>query len=304
MKFLLFFLKAIFIFLLSFLFLMIIPHFHPEKEIFVPSNCPVEVRISKFAGVAYPFLNFLVNPTKIRFGVYKIKKNASYLSVLKTIYSNKQVFLPFKIREGSSSVEILEHINEDQNFRGKIVTELKDGVVIPNTYHFAYGTIRSVAIKHILDQSEVKRKLIWRESAFKDQNEWITMASILEKEGISYEDKQRIAGVILNRIKKKMRLEMCSTAIYVKTNGKYDKGLTWKEICSRKFTSESDLNANYKSAYNTYANRGLPPGPICNPGVESLKAALNAEIHEYYYYRLINGKHVFSKTFDEHKSLM
>ena len=159
-------------------------------------------------------------------------------------------------------------------------------------------------LKEVYKSQKENRELI-NYGIFKDEQEWIIFASILEKEGISYEDKQKIAGVILNRMKKKMRLEIDATAIYIKTNGKYDKKLRWNEIQSGKFDLDDSETISYKSPYNTYRNKGLPPGPICNPSIESLSAALNPEKHKYLYYRVIEGnKHVFSENFEQHKSLV
>lgn len=305
MRFFSVFTKAILFFLFSFIVFLFIPHPHNETEIFISPNLLGPERLSSFSKVVYSFPGLLVNPSKIRFGVYKIKKNCNYLSVFRTIHYNRQVSLPFRIREGMSMAQIRQKMLESENFRGAFPEDVPEGMIMPDTYCFAYGTSRALAVRHMLEKSELKRSRIWKENdLFADKNEWITFASLLEKEGLCYEDKQRIAGVILNRIKKKIRLEIDATAIYAKTEGRYDKGLSWDEICSRTFALDEGVTISYKSPYNTYANKGLPPGPICSPGQESLIAALDPERHNYYYYRLIDGKHVFSKEFEAHKTLM
>lgn len=413
--------KIILLFSSLFVLSLFIPHPHNEMEIFISPNTPYQERLSSFSKVAYTLPRLLINPTKIKFGVYKIKKNCSYMSIFRIISYNKQSFLPFKIKNGMSLIQIKEEMLQNQNFRGKFPENMSEGMIIPDTYHFAYGIQRSKAIQYMLQRSKAKRDKLWKEyqkknnqlkietiewqkenieakeelkrsaemrekdvgisngarrsaetgsewggvangvkqsaeknkgnggttnrargnvemrekdvgvslhkdtnnklkevyksqkenielinyGIFKDEQEWIIFASILEKEGISYEDKQKIAGVILNRMKKKMRLEIDATAIYIKTNGKYDKKLRWNEIQSGKFDLDDSETISYKSPYNTYRNKGLPPGPICNPSIESLSAALNPEKHKYLYYRVIEGnKHVFSENFEQHKSLV
>ena len=297
-------------------------------------------KLSIFSKVAYRFPGLLINPAKIKFGVYRIKKNCNYISVFKVISYNKQASLPFKIKNGMSSIQIKEEMLQNQNFRGKFPESISEGAIIPDTYHFAYGIQRSKAIQYMLQKSKARRDKLWKEyrqrseaksgdkelraschpregqdkeqidasyqpQIFKDEQEWIIFASILEKEGISYEDKRKIAGVILNRMKKKMRLEIDATAIYIKTSGRYNKKLRWNEIQSGKFELDDGETISYRSPYNTYRNKGLPPGPICNPSIESLSAALNPEKHDYLYYRVIDAnKHVFSEDFEKHKSVM
>jgi cell division protein YceG involved in septum cleavage len=130
------------------------------------------------------------------------------------------------------------------------------------------------------------------------KREWIIIASILEKEGVDLEDKRKIASVILNRLKKKMRLQIDACLIYAKTSGKYNDKIKWNEIQKKKFNNGVD----YNSRYNTYTFVGLPPGPITNPGAESLVAAASPAQTNFFFYRVVNGKHVFYENFAAHRS--
>ena len=119
-------------------------------------------------------------------------------------------------------------------------------------------------------------------------HEIVTLASIIEKEGSS--DLDKISSVFHNRLKSSefSYLESCATVIYVTKQPK-DR-LSYTDI-------------NVESPYNTYLNKGLPPGPIASPGEKALKAAVNPADTDYYYFSATEGgKNTFSKTYDEHLS--
>lgn len=125
--------------------------------------------------------------------------------------------------------------------------------------------------------------------------EGVTLASIVQKEAIVDKEKATIAGVFLNRIAAGMRLETDPTVQYAL--GYSEKQKTWWKVP----LSYDDLNVN--SPYNTYQINGLPPTPICNPGIEALRAVANPEQHGYYYFRAAcdnSGLHLFATTLDEH----
>lgn len=120
-------------------------------------------------------------------------------------------------------------------------------------------------------------------------NQVITIASLIEKEAANDEERPRIAGVIYNRIKKGMPLQIDAAVIYAVNRGEKSTSKIYKR----------DLAFN--SPYNTYLKKGLPPGPIASPGKPSIMAALYPESHDYLYYVLGDkGGHVFSKTYGEH----
>ncbi len=116
--------------------------------------------------------------------------------------------------------------------------------------------------------------------------ELVTIASLIEEEAKLDGDRSLIAGVIYNRLEKEMKLQLCASVLYV-MNVK-------KERLSLKDTK-------IDSPYNTYQNPGLPPGPISNPGLKSLQAALNPEKSDYlFYFALSDGTTYYSKTYNEH----
>ena len=121
--------------------------------------------------------------------------------------------------------------------------------------------------------------------------EVVTRASIVEREAKVDEERPIIAGVINNRLKADMPLQMCPTVLYPLTNGMYDKSQILYE----------DLELD--SPYNTYKNAGLPVGPICNPGIACINAVLYPQEHNYLYYHVGDeeaGTHIFTEDYEEH----
>ena len=114
----------------------------------------------------------------------------------------------------------------------------------------------------------------------------ITLASMVEKETGAPEERPIIARVFLNRLNRNMRLESDPTVIYGITD--FNGNITKKDLKAR-------------TPYNTYVIKGLPPGPIANPGLAAIKAVLNPAEGDYYYFvSKNNGTHHFSKTLREH----
>jgi len=122
------------------------------------------------------------------------------------------------------------------------------------------------------------------------------LASIVEKETGMADERERVAGVFINRLRKGMPLQTDPTVIYAITMGKMkDDG---KGPLGRRLLRK-DLE--FKSPYNTYKNAGLPPGPIANPGYAALKATLNPEEHDYIFFVADGtGGHAFAKDLAGH----
>lgn len=117
----------------------------------------------------------------------------------------------------------------------------------------------------------------------------LTIASLIEREAYNDEERAAISGVIYNRLKVDMPLQIDATVIYGKGEG--------KEHMTRVLYKDLEID----NPFNTYKNSGLLPGPIASPGKNSIYAALYREDHDYFYYVLGDNGHVFSRTFDEHK---
>jgi len=163
------------------------------------------------------------------------------------------------------------------------VTNL-EGYLFPDTYEIDYPITPEKIIKMALANFEIKVFSKIQQDNFK---EVLIMASLLEKEVRSYEDKQIVAGILWKRIKEEWPLQVDSTINYAL--GDFGAKLSLDDL-------------QFESAYNTYRNKGLPPTPICNPGLESIQAAIDYTESPYWYYLSTkNGTTIFSKTFEQHK---
>jgi len=121
-----------------------------------------------------------------------------------------------------------------------------------------------------------------------NRHQILTLASIIQKEAGNLEEMPLIAAVFHNRLQRKMRLASDPTTIYG-LGEKFDGNLRRRDLKD-------------SSPYNTYRFKGLPPGPICNPGSDAIQAALNPAVSDYLFFvSRNNGSHQFSKTYTEHK---
>ncbi len=169
------------------------------------------------------------------------------------------------------------------------------GFLYPETYAIGEEMSADDIVTVMLDEfdkkftSDMKDKM---KAIGKTMFEVVTEASIIERETMVDSERAMVAGVIKNRLKKGMRLQIDPTFLYPITKGLYD---------IEKSTYE---HTQYDSPYNTYRISGLPAGPIANPGLPSLEAALNPVEHDFYYYHTDtdknDGSHIFTKTYKEH----
>ncbi len=163
---------------------------------------------------------------------------------------------------------------------------------IPNTYEFFWNT----SAKQLFNRMESEYNKFWNKNrmALADSigmspSEVMTLASIVEKETNKNDEKARIAGVYLNRLKSGWRLQADPTLKFAMRNFGLRRILT--------------AHLEYDSPYNTYLHTGIPPGPICLPSIKSIDAVLNAEKHNYFFFCAkadLSGYHEFSKTSAEH----
>lgn len=163
------------------------------------------------------------------------------------------------------------------------------GFLYPETYLFVEGESAEKIIGTMLAQFDKIYTEEWR-SRVQERgitvSEWVTMASIVEKEAVVSEDRPIIAGVFYNRLADGMNLQSCATVQYALGEV--------KPVLSNEDTQ-------IDSPYNTYLNPGLPPGPIASPGYESLYAALYPTDTNYLFFvAKPNGAHIFTETYEEH----
>jgi UPF0755 protein len=165
-----------------------------------------------------------------------------------------------------------------------------EGYLFPDTYRiFNNASLDSIVIK-MLDNFDKKLTSEMREdikAQGKTIYEIVTMASLIEKEVRGYGDMRIVSGIFWDRIKNRQALESCATLAYVLGENK------------KQYTLE---DTKIDSPYNSYKNLGLMPGPISNPGINAIKAAIYPEYTDYNFFLTASetGETIFSKTFDEH----
>ena len=172
-----------------------------------------------------------------------------------------------------------------------------EGLLFPDTYNFVLGetTARIIQSMHerFLEKSAIDTDRTYSVPGYKITGyKALILASIIEKESRLDDERPLVASVFYNRLKSpeayQRRLESCATVRYALN--KKTGIVTYKDL-------KTD------SPYNTYIRIGLPPGPICNPGIKSMQAALNPAVSKYRYFVLYaNGEHTFSGTLDEHNN--
>lgn len=252
---------------------------------------------------------------KIAAGSYELTTDYDYRALVKKMnqYSGAAVTVEVMFPEGFTMQQIFARLEENKvasvedlmeaaknfsyNYSFLNPAELGDanrleGYLFPDTYEFYAYMEPSAAINKFLDNygrrvtDEMEAQAANRG---RTMDEIIIIASLIEKEAGSNEERGKIASVIYNRLNAGMPLQIDATINYI--TGK-------NEI--------SDGDLEIEDAYNTYVNRGLPPGPISNPGLESIKAALNPENTGYYYYALDTATmtHKFSRTYAEHEAFV
>ena len=164
------------------------------------------------------------------------------------------------------------------------------GFLFPETYEFYTDATAEDVINKMLSKFEEEYKKTG--GSYEDISTIITKASMVEREAKLDSERNMIAGVLENRLDIDMILQIDATVVYAMSDGMYD--------VERVLFKDLEID----SKYNTYKYKGLPVGPICNPGIESIKAVLKPAEHEYLYYRTTeagDGSHRFSKTIEEHE---
>ena len=244
--------------------------------------------------------------SRYKAGTYTLSPSMDFQEIADIIVSGKVTTVNFTIPEGytiyqtasaiaakglgdyDTLVSLIEagdyeydFLKDAQNNKNKL-----EGYLFPNTYTVDEGMNEEQIIKVMLDQFEKQPYKVYAESGSSySLNDIIIVASIIERECKVDEERPLVASVIYNRLAKGMPLQMCSTVQYVL--GKQKEVLTYADT-------------RIESPYNTYTNTGLPPGPICSPGLAAIKAALNPADTDYLYFVLsekLDGTSNFSSDY-------
>jgi len=242
------------------------------------------------------FVYLSLSEKKIKAGEYQFYKNNIFQQIAK-IRNGDVYFRKITIPEGLNTKEIInilkntEGIILEKNFN---LEEIEEGSLFPSTYFYTYGTNFNIIINRMRKEMILVLEDAWvnrdKNLFLKNINEALILASLIEKETSLNAEKTTIAGVFLNRLKLNMKLQSDPTVIYGIEND-----LNIKKIK----LSKKDLD--YDSNFNTYVYKGLPEGPICNPGKEAILAATKPDNNNYLYF-VANGQggHNFSDNLEKH----
>jgi UPF0755 protein len=262
---------------------------------------------------------------KIQAGKYELSPNMSIQEITRKIVEGeiKEAYQKLVIPEGFTNTKIIGRVKEldltlgeefekivncrcqtgvdcdCMNFRNKysFLTNLPDGIdlegyLFPDTYYVYPEDDAVKLVAKFINNFEEKVSLEMLQSIKKQDktlHQILTMASIVEKEVRSDTDKKIVAGIFWNRVNDEYFLQSCATLAYVLGEDK------------KQYTIE---DTKIDSSYNTYQNIGLPPGPVSNPGIKSIKATISPEKSDYYFFLsdFTTGETIFSKTLDEHNA--
>jgi UPF0755 protein len=231
---------------------------------------------------------------KVRYGEYFFEKNISYYKILHKMTRGNVFFRKVTIAEGLSTKSALLAVEKAVGLIGQIPESIKEGSLLPETYFYSYNDTKSGIIKRMQEAMNKSINEMWelrdQSIPIKSKEQAIILASIVEKETGLDSERDKVASVFINRLNKGMKLQSDPTIIYSFTFG--DKKL-------ERTIRMSDIQNS--SAFNTYHVYGLPPSPICNPGIASIRAVLNPIKTDYLFF-VASGKgdHIFSSTLQEH----
>ncbi|QBK30289.1 endolytic transglycosylase MltG [Roseitalea porphyridii] len=231
-------------------------------------------------------------------GEFEIRAGASMKDIMDTMVQGVAILHPLTVVEGTTVYQAFQKIAEHEMLSGEMPDEMPpEGMLIADTQKFTRGTERRDIIARMIDQQERLVQQIWekRDSdlPIDDINEFVTLASIVEKETALAEERPRVAGVFVNRLERGMRLQSDPTIIYGLFGGE-------GKPADRPIY-QSDIES--QTPYNTYVIDGLPPGPIAIPGRASLEAVANpARTEELYFVADGTGGHAFARSLDEHNA--
>lgn len=232
----------------------------------------------------------------LKAGEYEIKPRASMREIMELLESGRSVLYSLTIPEGLTVAQAFQRIADHEALAGDMPDEMPpEGSLVADTQRFMRGTQRKDLIARMIAEQKELVESIWERRVdglpVETIEEFVTLASIVEKETGHPEERSRVAAVFINRLKKGMRLQSDPTIIYGIFGGK------GKPADRPIYRSDIDT----PTEYNTYTIDGLPPGPIATPGRASLEAVANpSQTSDLYFVADGTGRHVFAQTLQEH----
>ncbi|HOJ39596.1 MAG TPA: endolytic transglycosylase MltG [bacterium] len=232
---------------------------------------------------------------KLQAGIYEFSGRTALKTVIRKLVQGQIALIKITVPEGATCRDIgaiLERrrVISQKDFEEFARKRQLEGFLFPDTYLFPVNVSVETVVNRMLENFHGQFSKLYGQEKVEltaaEMKKVVTVASIVEKEAETDSERPVIASVLYNRLKKRLPLQVCATVEYAL--GKHKARL-----------SHQDLKV--KSPYNTYLHRGLPPGPICNPGKKSLQAALKPARTDFLFFVTRgDGTHHFSRTFAEH----
>jgi UPF0755 protein len=255
-----------------------------EKRGAIPGNARTFYAMARIFGSGDP----------IQAGEFAIPKGMSASSILDLLQHGKPLQRLITVTEGMPSIVVAEKLAANRYLTGEL-PQIAEGSLLPDSYSYERAEPRTAVVNRMQAAMTKTLAALWPKRKptcpIATREEAVTLASIVEKETGKASERRTIAGVYCNRLRIGMKLDADPTVIYPITKGK---------PLGRRI-KRSELHSD--DPYNTYAHPGLPPGPIANPGKESIAAVLDpAPTKALYFVADGTGGHVFAQTLAEQQA--
>lgn len=269
------------------------------KVVVVPKGSSVE-QIAETLGqagvIAHPWafaaaVHVTGTADRLKAGEYEFAAAISPRAIVGLLLSGRVVRHKLTVVEGLTSAEVVALVDAAPALAGSITIPPPEGSVLPQTYFYIYGEQRNELVARMTHAMDAIVAKSWAERApglpLANAQQMVTLASIIEHETARADERARVAGVYIDRLRINMPLQADPTVIY----GLTDAG---RKPLGRAL-GHDDLLVD--TPYNTYKFKGLPPTPICNPGAAALEAAVHPDLRgELYFVADGDGGHRFAKT--------
>lgn len=230
----------------------------------------------------------------LKWGEYMFPRGASTAEALAIVLDGKPIEYRVTIPEGLTSEQIVGRLRDNDVLTGDIARIPREGSLLPDTYRFTRGTTRQQMVDQMTQFQARLLQQVWARRSpdlpLRTPEELVILASIVEKETAKAEERPRVAGVFVNRLNRRMRLQSDPTIIYGIVGGR---GALGRPIL------QSEIQR--LTPYNTYQIDGLPPTPIANPGRAAMEAVANPQRHrDIFFVADGTGGHAFAETLEQH----